>query len=97
MLVVDMDASLIRKGWSSDSPSACLLNPPQINAEQIQLDVVVSTGSPTNFILLQSDQLNGAWVTNSSPTLTTNIYGLYYSLTTPTGTTPARFYRLQFQ
>ena len=95
--VVDMDASLVRKGWPADSPAACILNPPQINAGQVQLDALVATGSATNFILLQADQLGGAWVTNSACSLTTNIYGLYYRLTTLADESPSRFYRLQIQ
>lgn len=97
MFVLDMDAGLIRKGWSSDAQAVCVLNPPQINAGQVQLDVLVATGSPTNFTLLQSDQLNGAWTTNSSRVLTTNVFGLNYRLSTPVDTTPARFYRLHHQ
>lgn len=97
MFVVDMDAGLIRKGWSSDSLAACILNPPVVNAGQVQLDALVATGSATNFILLQADQLGGAWVTNSACLLTTNIYGLYYRLTTSTDESPAQFYRLQIQ
>jgi hypothetical protein len=96
-VVVDMDASLIRKGWSSDSQAACILYPPNVNAGQVQLDALVATGSATNFILLQSDQLSGAWITNSARSLTTNIYGLYYRLTMLADESPSRFYRLQIQ
>ena len=80
--VADDAANVVRKGWTSGSPAACVLNPPQISAWQVQLGVLVQTGTPTNFTLLQADQLNGSWSTNSSWLLTTNIPGLNYGMTT---------------
>ena len=95
--VVDYAANVIRKGWSSDSPAGCVLNPPQISAGQVQLGVLVQTGTPTNFTLVQADQINGPWTTNSSWLMTTNIPGLNYGMAAPADGSPFRFYRLQYQ
>jgi sugar lactone lactonase YvrE len=97
MYLVDYAANVVRKGWSSDSPAACVLNPPQITAGQVQLGVLVQTGTPTNFTLFQADQINGPWTTNSSWLLTTNIPGLNYGMAAPVDGSPFRFYRLQCQ
>ena len=97
MYVVDYAANVVRKGWSSDSPAACVLNPPQISAVQVQLGVLVQTGTPTNFTLVQADQINGPWTTNSSWLMTTNIPGLNYGMAAPADGSPFRFYRLQYQ
>ena len=96
MYVVDDYSNVVLKGWSSDSPAACVLNPPQISAGQVQLGVLVQTGTPVNFTLLQADQLYGSWTTNSSWLLTTNIPGLSYGMATPVDGSPFRFYRLQY-
>jgi hypothetical protein len=97
MYVVDYAANVVRKGWSSDSPAGCVLNPPQISAGQVQLGVLVQTGTPTNFTLVQADQINGPWTTNSSWLMTTNIPGLNYGMAAPADGSPFRFYRLQYQ
>ena len=96
LYVVDYGVNLVLKGWSSDSPANCILNPPQISDGQVQLGVLVQTGSPTNFTLLQADQINSPWTTNSSWLMTTNIPGLNYRMTTPVDGSPFRFYRLQY-
>jgi sugar lactone lactonase YvrE len=95
--VVDYAANVVRKGWSSDTPAACVLNPPQISAGQVQLGILVQTGTPTNFTLVQADQINGPWTTNSSWLMTTNIPGLNYGMAAPADGSPFRFYRLQYQ
>jgi sugar lactone lactonase YvrE len=97
MYLVDYGVSLVLKGWSSDSPPKCILNPPQINGGQVQLGVLVQTGSPTNFTLLQADQITGPWTTNSSWLLTTNIPGLNYGMTTLMDASFFRFYQLLYQ
>ena len=97
MYVVDYAANVIRKGWSSGSPAVCALNPPQVSANQVQLGVLVQSGAPTNFTLLQADQVIGPWSTNSSWLLTTNIPGLNYDVSAPMDESPIRFYRLQYQ
>lgn len=97
IFVVDDALNMIRKGWSSDSPAVCVLAPPHISAGQVQMGVLVQTGSPTNFTLLQTDQLSGPWTTNSSWLWTTNIPGLNYGMTTPMNSSPVQFYRLQYQ
>ena len=87
----------VRKGWSSDASPATILNPPVISGGQVQLNFVVATGSPTNFTLLQADALDGAWSTNTTALLTTNIPGLYYQMTGPLPNCSSEFYRLQQQ
>jgi hypothetical protein len=97
LFVVDDSLNNIRKGWSSDAPPAATLSPPLISGGQVQLNFVVSTGSPTNFTLLQSAGIDAAWSTNTSMVLTTNIAGLYYQLSAPPDNELSEFYRLQLQ
>jgi hypothetical protein len=87
----------VRKGWSSDASPTTVLNPPLISGGQVQLNFVVTTGSPTNFTLLQADTLDGVWSINTDALLTTNIPGLYYQMTGPLANGSSEFYRLQQQ
>jgi len=96
LFVADADGN-IRKGWSSDASAATALNAPVVSGGQVQLNFVVTTGSPTNFTLLQADALNGAWTTNTVAQLITNIPGLNYQMTVPLTNDSAEFYRLQQQ
>jgi hypothetical protein len=95
LVVVDFGNNNIRKGWPADTTPATFLNPPVVTANQVQLDFLVTTGSPTNFTLLQADQPNGAWNIVSSAILSTNIPGLFYHLIAPSGGKDSGFYRLQ--
>ena len=85
----------IRKGWSSNVLPATTLNSPIASAGQVQLNFTVTTGSPTNFSLLQADTVNGPWSTNTVAQLITNIPGLFYQMTVPLTNDSAEFYRLK--
>jgi hypothetical protein len=58
------------------------------------LNFTVADGSPATFHLLQADQVEAAWTTNTTAVLTTNVPGTSYRFTTPVGPS-ARFYRVQ--
>ena len=85
----------IRKGWSSDAHGITALNSPFVTGNQVQLKIVVTTGGPANFTLLQSESLGGPWVTNSDAQLITNIPGLFYQLIAPLKNESGEFYRLK--
>jgi len=67
---------------------------PAVSAGQVQLNFTVADGSPATFHLLQADQVEAAWTTNTTAVLTTNVPGTSYRFTTPVGPS-ARFYRVQ--
>jgi hypothetical protein len=67
---------------------------PAITAGQVKLSFSVAGVSATTFKLLQADQVNGSWITNTTAVLTTNVLGSSYYYTTPVGPS-ARFYRIQ--
>lgn len=69
------------------------LNTPVVSGSQVQLNFTVS-GSASTFKLLQENQLNGSWITNSVATFTTNVPGSSYRFTTTNGTA-TKFYRIQ--
>jgi len=74
-------------------PPVITLNTPVVSGGQVQLNFSVS-GSASTFKLLQEDQINGTWITNSGAAFTTNVAGSSYRFTTTNG--PAtRFYRIQ--
>jgi hypothetical protein len=75
------------------APPVITLNTPFVSGNQVQLNFSVS-GTASTFKLLQEDQLNGTWITNSSATFTTNVPGTSYRFTA-TGGTATRFYRIQ--
>ncbi len=75
------------------APPVITLNTPFVSGNQVQLNFSVS-GTASTFKLLQEDQLNGTWITNSSATFTTNVPGSSYRFTA-TGGTATRFYRIQ--
>lgn len=94
LFVVDQLNDNVRKLWSSDaSPSACL-ETPIVSGGQVQVGAIVSTGSPTNFTLLQADQLGNPWYTNTSAVFTTIIPGLNYQWTMPFENGSSEFFRL---
>jgi unsaturated rhamnogalacturonyl hydrolase len=81
--------------YELSSAPGITLAAPVLNGDQVQLNFSVII-SQTNgaFNLLQTDQLGSAWTTNATATLTTNVDGISYRLTT-TNNSSARFYRVQ--
>ena len=77
----------------ASAPVIALSNLVVVAGSQVKINFNVSAGALT-FHLLQANQLGGAWETNSSATLTTNIPGSSYQFTTTNGST-MRFYRVQ--
>lgn len=69
------------------------LGAPVLTNGQVRINFTV-TGAVSTFRLLQADQLGGAWTTNNTAVLTTNVPSSSYQFTTTVG--PAtRFYRVQ--
>jgi sugar lactone lactonase YvrE len=95
LFVVDFVGSTLWKGWSADAATVSTLDSLTANTGQVQMNAIILSGSPTNFNLLQADQLGGTWTTNTSAIFTTNISGLYYHLIAPINTTTSKFFRLQ--
>jgi hypothetical protein len=60
----------------------------------VLLNFTVNDLSNTTFKLLQVNQLNSGWTTNSGAIFTTNVPGNSYRFTTTNGTA-MRFYRIQ--
>jgi len=61
---------------------------------QLRLDFTLLSGSSRSFTLLQAGEFGGAWTTNTTATLTTNVPGSSYrfAITLP----PVRgFYRVR--
>ena len=74
------------------APLVITMNQPVVSSGQVQLNF--TTTGFASFKLLQADQITGAWSTNATATLTTNVAGSSYRFTTPVG--PAtRFYRVK--
>jgi hypothetical protein len=81
--------------YQLSSAPGITLAAPVLNGNQAQLDFsVVTTQTNGTFNLLETDQLGSAWTTNATATLTTNIDGISYRLTT-TNNASVRFYRVQ--
>ena len=75
-------------------PPVILLSAPGMTGSQVKINFTLVSGSAPSFHLLQASQLGGAWTTNGSAVLTTNVPGSSYQFTTTNG--PAmRFYRVQ--
>jgi hypothetical protein len=68
------------------------MSQPVVSGGLVRLDF--TTTGFASFKLIQADQINGAWTTNATATLTTNLAGSSYRFTTPVGPT-ARFYRVK--
>ncbi|MGD0085958.1 MAG: DUF642 domain-containing protein [Verrucomicrobiota bacterium] len=75
-------------------PLMILLSPPTVASGHAQIPFTLTSGTPSTFELLQSAQVNGPWVTNSSAVLTTNVPGVTYTFTAPTAGADG-FYRVQ--
>ena len=67
---------------------------PAVAVGQVTLPFAFTGGSASTFELLQSAQLDGLWVTNTSAMLTTNAPGGSYSFIVRTSGA-AEFYRVQ--
>jgi hypothetical protein len=75
-------------------PPVITLNAPTLAGNQVSIKFQLNSGSATSFHLLQASQLGGAWTTNGSAVLGTNVAGSSYTFTTTNG--PAvRFYRIE--
>jgi len=79
---------------TTNVPPVIVLGKPAVTNGQVRLDFAVTAGAAATFKLLQADQLAGAWTTNGSATLTTNVPGSSYRYTTTVGPA-ARFYRVK--
>lgn len=71
------------------------LTAPQMSGSQLKLNfTVISTFTNATFNLLETGQLGGAWTTNQTTVLSTNIAGTSYGFTT-TNDAVAKFYRIE--
>jgi len=75
-------------------PLVIVLSAPAVASGQAQIPFTLTSGTASTFELLQSAQVNGPWVTNSSAVLTTNVPGATYTFTAPTAGVDD-FYRVQ--
>jgi len=92
--VADTDNNVIRKGWWSGILPEVVLQSPDVNGGQLQVDFTVRTGPGGGFTLLNAAQLRGPWRPDATAVLKTNVLGVSYSFTTwPSGS--AQFYRVQ--
>ena len=89
-----LDWGTAREVTSVVGPPVIKLDPPAITGNQVKIKFALSSGVATNFHLLQANQVNGAWTTNGTAALTTNVPGSNYQFTTTNGPA-ARFYRVQ--
>ncbi len=70
------------------------LSAPVLTNNQVWIPFTVLSGSPATFRLLEADQPQGPWTTNTSAALTTNMPGTSYRFSV--ALTPGkRFYRVQ--
>jgi hypothetical protein len=77
----------------SSGPLVIVLSAPVVAGGQAQMPFTLTSGTPSAFQLLQSAQVNGPWVTNSSAVLATNVPGVTYTFTVPTAGAD-EFYRV---
>lgn len=88
------DLGTTRQVTAVVGPPVITLKAPVITGGQVKINFTLVTGLATSFHLLQANQLGGAWATNATATLTTNVPGSAYQFNTTNG--PAtRFYRVQ--
>jgi hypothetical protein len=89
-----LDYGTVKQVTAIAGPTVITLKAPAITNGQVKINFAVSSAAATTFHLLQADQLGGAWTTNGTAALVTNILGSSYQFTTTNG--PAtRFYRVQ--
>ena len=70
------------------------LNSLTVAGSQVKIKFTLTSGTAASFHLLQKNQLGGAWTTNGTAVLATNVPGSAFQFTTTNG--PAmRFYRIQ--
>ena len=79
---------------TSGSSPVIVMSVPTVTTGQAQLPFTLRSGAASTFELLQSAQVNGPWVTNSSAVLVTNVPGVSYIFTVPTAGA-VEFYRVQ--
>jgi hypothetical protein len=77
----------------SSGPLVIVLSTPAVAGGQAQIPFTLTSGTASAFELLQSVQVNGPWVTNSSAVLATNVPGVTYTFTVPTAGADG-FYRV---
>ena len=75
-------------------PAVIQLSPPALAGSQVKIKFTLSSGLASTFHLLQAGQVNGAWATNGTATLATNVAGSSWTFTTTNGP-GLRFYRVQ--
>ena len=69
------------------------LNSLTVAGSQVKINFTLTSGTAASFHLLQENQLGGAWTTNGTAVLTTNVPGSSFQFTTTNG--PAvQFYRV---
>ncbi len=71
-----------------------VLSTPMVARDQAQIPFTLSGVAASTFELLQSPQISGPWVTNSSAVLVTNVPGAVYTFSVPTAGAD-EFYRVQ--
>ncbi len=74
-------------------PTLITLYPPAISGSQVTIKFALASGSAASFHLLQANQPNGAWTTNASAVLTTNVPGSAFQFTA-SSSSAARFFRV---
>ena len=74
-------------------PTLITLNSPAVSGSQVTIKFALASGSAASFHLLQANQPSGAWTTNASAVLTTNVPGSSFQFTA-SSSPAARFYRV---
>ena len=92
--VADTDNNVVRKGWWSGTLPEVVLQSPEVNGGQVQLDFTVRTGTGGGFTLLSAAQAGGPWSPDVTALLATNVLGVSYTFTTWPGAS-AQFYRIE--
>ena len=89
-----LDLGTAKQVTATAGPTVITLNSLVVSNRQVTINFTLTSGRATSFHLQQLNQLGGAWTTNGSAVLTTNISGSSFQFTTTNG--PAmRFYRVQ--
>ena len=89
-----LDLGTAKQVTAIAGPTVITLKTPVITGSQVKINFTLASGTAASFHLLQANQLNGAWTTNASAVLTTNIPGSSFQFTTTNGTA-TRYYRVQ--
>jgi hypothetical protein len=70
-----------------------MLDTPLVN-DHVEVGFRTVTGAAGEFELLESDQVTGAWTTNETAMLITNVPNIAYHFAAPLNG-PVRFYKVQ--